>query len=273
VSPEQAGLSLGVLTQQHAAGYDAVNDLRTLAETLATASKSVEITVPVDAKSSFSGKLIQVKHDIRITLITAFGTSNPYVEQAVQVVSMSTAQATNRYARQMQSPPLPKNWRPITATRASFPESDVPVAQVGVRDGPSSTNALPGKAAGEEALSFVELLGAIRHTRDACGQLRMYLRQGHHSDDLQPEELYQLFQAIESGTEQLRVAEILAVGMTSATCVKVARAIAGTKDACKREVAELLLTAGPVPDKAENARLVQNELSAEQWEVVEKHLL
>jgi hypothetical protein len=119
--------------------------------------------------------------------------------------------------------------------------------------------------------SSAQLIQALHNTYDPCGELDKYIRQGNQVDALLPEEFFGLFQAVNDVFDQLRMADILAVHLTSISCAKVARAAAGAKSMCRREVAEKLLTAGPLTDPQE-AQVLKQALSAFEYMTVEKYI-
>jgi hypothetical protein len=257
LSPEEAGLDLHKLNKQHGAEYDTMNDLRRLSEKLASDCSSLNFTVPSTARSTYNGSLIRVHHVLGIELITTFGTKNPYIIRDIQIFGAAPSQELK--SAQLSS--LPTNWAPSVATKVVLPTVQV-----------SQTAAAGDSTRGDEKFtSFAQLIDAISRTDDPCGELETYLHQGNRADNLQPEEFFMLFKAVTDVFIQERFAAILAAAMTTTTCVKVARATAGAKDACKREVAEKLLKAGRIMDKAENAHLVISELGAFQFLTVEKY--
>jgi hypothetical protein len=281
MSPEEARLDLQKLNQQHGAGHDTMNDLRRLSEMLASDQTKLEFSVSSEARSSYNGSLIRVHHVLSMQLMTTFGTANPSIMREIQMFNKAPAQDMNASVQDMnaQLPSLPADWAPSVAPQVVLPALQVSKNTVADTDDDDkqpvnySSGAAPGEGNRGDArfTSCAQLLDAIAHTYDPCCELERYLRQGNRADDLEPEDFYRLFRAVNDTFDQQRFADILAADMTSTTCVKVARATAGSKEMCKREVAEKLLNAGQIMDKDENAHLVKSELSPFQYLTVEKY--
>jgi hypothetical protein len=169
-------------------------------------------------------------------------------------------------------PALPADWTPAVSEMVQFPTIQVsaPVEHTEQDDQQpivyaSAVSFVPGIYK-----SFDELLQALKKTYDPCGELERYIRQGNKIDDLYPEQFYFLFKAVDDGFDQQRIADIMAQQMTTVTCEKVARAAAGSKDMCKREVVEKLLAAGQIMDK-ENAHLIKAEVTVFQYMTIERY--
>eukprot|EP01032_Pedospumella_encystans_P017704 gene17704-20166_t len=282
LSPQEIGLDLSARPSEKLENTDGFESLRVLSKMLESDTYKLDFTLPSSARSTYNGSIIQVTHKLEIKAITTFGSANPTVWRHMKIYSKeSTAGAynnNNQASGQATPSALPANWQPTVAETVRLPElgiSSSPQEQDDSDDEKddhkpiSYTSAL---ATDRKYKSFDELLVVIKQTYDPCGELEKYIRDGNPVADMTPEQFFACFKVVNDVFDQQRFADILSDAMTEVSCVKVARAVAGSKDMCKREVAEKLLSAGLIVDKEENAHLIKAELSAFQFMTVEKYL-
>jgi predicted Zn-ribbon and HTH transcriptional regulator len=252
-------------------------DLQHLGRTLEGETTRLDFTVPASARSSYNGSIIHVNHTFSIKVITTFGTANPMVTRDIQMYSTAASNSAPTDAETPSAPPAGGGgaWAPVVASAVVLPE--MAVSKVATADVEHDNNqpmqyavaATPSTQAAHYR-DVAALVQAMQQTYDPCGEVDKYLRQGHRADDLQPEDLFNLFRVVTDGFDQQRLADTLAGQMRQLTCMKVARVAAGARAMFRREVVEKFLKAAPVSDP-ENAQLVKAELSAFEFMTVEKY--
>lgn len=299
-TPRELGLDLSPRTSQNVNNADQAQVLRTLRQKIETEDYKLNLFVPAHARCSHHGgfSLIHVTHTLEITAITSFGTENPTVSQELTIYSPKPANVR----RAVVSSPTRRTVSTAVPTAVpSAPPASAPPAAVstGVRSASltvvypsagsyannntttnnttSSTTTVTGTSptrtpSVKRFADFEQFSAALSQSCDPCGELEKYLRDGYKVDDFTPEQYYALFKAISYVYDQQCFAEALAAAATKITCAKVARALAGSKEMAKSEVAQNLLCAGPVLDKRENAHLVKAELTSIQFMTVQKYL-
>jgi hypothetical protein len=128
LTPEQAGLTLGVSTGQQ--DQEVVSRLgeavRSEGSAARTPTCTVSIPVPLDAVSSYHhGEQFQVRHELKIKVVTAFGTCNPWVTQQIRVVNTAAVGIPEKWLKYEKCTPalqLPLNWAPHTEPTVVVPE-------------------------------------------------------------------------------------------------------------------------------------------------------
>jgi hypothetical protein len=122
-----------------------------------------------------------------------------------------------------------------------------------------------------EPTAAAQLVQAARHSFDPCEKLVNFLLAGHSADDLQPDELYTLFNSIPLVATQVRFAATLTRSLTSMTCAKVASITAGATEAGRGQVVQAMLRTGRLADR-ENAHLIKDQLSPAAWAGTHQYL-
>lgn len=257
--------------------------LRMMNEVLRSDTTKVPFTVPMHARSSYNGAVIQVYHVLKIKVITSFGTANPEVTRHV---TMYTRGAPPPHAVMMHDdeesgftplPALPADWKPVVAAAVVVPPMARQASVMHVEHDehtkmvyPSapSVDAYPAVPAGGSAVD--QLVQRAQASFDVAGDVSTFLAHGHRADELEAEHFFKLFSATKDTFDQLRVADLLATHLTSISCDKLARAAAGAKDMSRREVVEKLLTVQPLVDK-QNADAVYRQLTAFEAMTIEKY--
>ena len=277
LTPEQIGLDLSARSADNVAYNDGFDSLRALNRMLESDTYKLNFTVPSAARGTYNGTIIQVVHRLEIKAITTFGTANPLVWRHLKIYSKENPSLS--YFSQTANPTvqsaLPPNWQPTVAETVKLPQMGLSTKPLEQDDDENDRRPVTYASSQHEErkyTTFDQFLAAIKDTYDPCGELEQYIRDGNAADAMTGEQLYASFKAVNDVFDQQRFADILSDAMTEVSCAKVARALAGSKDMCKREVAEKLLTAGLIVDKEENAHLIKSELSPFQYMTVEKYL-
>lgn len=279
LTPEQAHLDLMPALSKNDLQFEDTNaSMRALSQMLQGEDHKVEFVVPLTARSTYNGSIIHVRHYLRIKICTPFGTADPTIVRDVQLHSKAVNILLEDGNARQERPTLPANWSPVVSDTVAYPN----LSHKAPVDLPDNADNLPAvyvdtvtanKAATvAKADDFESLLQILSKTYDPCGELETYIRHGHSVETLEPEQFYRMFKTVNDVFDQQRFADILAAAMPNITCAKVARAAAGSKDMCRREVVEKLLAAGPLLDKAENAHLIKSEVTAFQYMTIEKYL-
>jgi hypothetical protein len=127
MSPEEARLDLRKREQRQDAGYDPVNDLRSLNEILASDQTRVEFTTPHSARGSYNGHLIRTRHELTIRLVTTFGSANPTITLPLQMYPSPTFDMSIlRVSAPL--PTLPANWAPTVVSVVEMGDPPSPAA-------------------------------------------------------------------------------------------------------------------------------------------------
>jgi hypothetical protein len=246
---------------------------RNLTEVLHSDTTNVPAVVPVNACSTYYGSVVHISHEMTIKVCTGFGCSNPSVTRPITIYSRGNAQPVYEAEDGFSPPPaLPAGWSPVVAQAVVLPPM-VRTASVAFEEPDERAKVVYASAVALPAVpvtSLPHLLQVLRGSYDPVGDLSLYIKNGGRLDDMQEDDFFQLFSAVNDISDQQRVADVVAANLTSITCGKVARAAAGTKDMCRREVVEKLLAVQPLVDK-QNAGEVYKQLTAFQAMTVEKY--
>jgi hypothetical protein len=273
---EAGDACLDLAPQQGPLSLDDAETLRMLNSLLQSDSTKVPFTIPPSARSTYNGAIIRITHVFSIRAITTFGTANPTISRELVLYSKAPVQDAVEEGSQVPLPALPAGWAPVVATAVVVPETRI-TAAVAYEEHDDNKPVVYPSAPTEvypavmRFTSSAQLIQALQNTYDPCGELDKYIRQGNQVDALLPEEFFGVFKAVNDVFDQLRLADILASHLTSISCVKVARAAAGAKDMCRRDVVEKLLTAGPLTDPQE-VQVLKQQLSAFEFMTVEKYI-
>jgi hypothetical protein len=248
---------------------------RNLTEVLHSDTTNVPAVVPVNACSTYNGSVVFISHEMTIKVCTGFGCSNPSVTRPITIYSRGNAQPVYEAEDGFAPPPaLPAGWSPVIAQAVVLPPM-VRTASVAYEEPDEHAKVVYASAAGVAVSavpmsSLPHLLQTLRGSYDPVGDVSLYIKNGGRLDDMQEDDFFQLFSAVNDVFDQQRVADVVAANLTSITCGKVARAAAGTKDMCRREVVEKLLAVQPLVDK-QNAGEVYKQLTAFQAMTVERY--
>jgi hypothetical protein len=251
---------------------------RKLTEVLRSDLTDVPVVIPQTACCTYYGSIVCISHEMTIKVCTGFGCSNPSVTRPITMYSRGNAQSVYDAKDGFAPPPaLPAGWSPVVAQAVVFPAMARTSAASAVTYVEPDEHAKVVYATAPEvpvavasASSLPQLLQTLRSSYDPVGDLSVYIKNGGRLDDMQENDFFQLFSAVNDIFDQQRVADVVAANLTSITCGKVARAAAGTKDMCRREVVEKLLAVQPLVDK-QNAGEVYKQLTAFQAMTVERY--
>jgi hypothetical protein len=277
LSPAAAGLELALRPSKKGDANADFADLRALSSMLESDLYKLPFTVPSSARNTYNGCIVRVEHYFKIQVMTTMGTANPVISRPIKVFSQIRPEMLEPETSEKipDAPMLPQNWAPAVAQPVELPPMALcfPVEHVEGEDNQPvvyvSATVYP---AVEVFKNFDQFLASLSQGQgyDSCGKLERFIRTGNSIDALTPEQFYSMFRAVQDVFDQQRFADILSAAMTSVSCAKVARAAAGSKDMCRREVAEKLLAAGPLQDKG-NSHLLQEVLTPFQFMTVEKY--
>jgi hypothetical protein len=102
---------------------------------VSTPTCTIRIPIPLDAASSYqNGDRFSIRHDLKIKVVTAFGTCNPWITQQIYVVNPAPVYIPEKwliYDKCSAVPQLPPNWAQNTAAVAVLPEIPVDMGALG----------------------------------------------------------------------------------------------------------------------------------------------
>jgi hypothetical protein len=147
LTPQQLGLN-GSVSLRH---QDQDATLQQLGEAVlsdgcsaSTPTCTVRIHIPLDVASSYqNGDRFVIRHELKIKLVTAFGTCNPWLTQQIHVVNPAPVYVPGEWLKDDKCSPvvqLPPNWAPRIAPLVVLP--DIPVSMGALKR--------PGVKLGEE---------------------------------------------------------------------------------------------------------------------------
>jgi hypothetical protein len=100
-----------------------------------TPTCTVRIPIPLDAASSYQNSdRFVIRHDLKIKLVTAFGTCNPWITQQIYVVNPAPVYVPAEWLKYDKCCPvlqLPPNWTPRIAPLVVVPEIAVDMGALG----------------------------------------------------------------------------------------------------------------------------------------------
>mmetsp|Transcript_3634 Transcript_3634/g.5644 ORF Transcript_3634/g.5644 Transcript_3634/m.5644 type:complete len:515 (-) Transcript_3634:372-1916(-) len=244
--------------------------LRQVRDTLLAGRHSVNISVPSNVLSSYSGDLITIRHDIVIRMRTPCGTNNPELCQPIHIFSPIPVVEVDEEdvpAKVLPST-MPENWSPVSNSLVELPVAQyAPPSEVDPEDvyRPLYPSVIPQ----EDGMSG--LVATLRESFDQTGKIKAWFSQ-NSADNISPGDFYSLFVAVRNMFDQISTAEILADSLSKVTCEQLAEAARGADDICRRDVVEKIAKAVPIVDR-ENSAVVQNQLTHFQFTFVEKYFL
>ena len=253
----------------------------------------VNVRVPLTARPTMKGKLIEVRHHFCIFAHTGFGYQDAEVTRFVTIhhnngVAPDAALLQFNAAANPVPTGVPIGWAPVHQALVVMPPPSYQAATAemtctGEIDDYNTPSALP--IASAPPLYFNDsttqnpvnnqnprqdplnlLLTSVVNSFDQSGEVKKWL-QFNNPDIIAPAQYFTLFQSIRLSMYQVEVASLLAMSLSGITCAHIAAAGKGSDDVCRSDVVSKLASAR-VLDK-ENRNLVQAVLSPFQFMIVE----
>jgi hypothetical protein len=252
------------------------SDMRMLYKMLELGNSAVRFQIPNTAHNSFQGCCMTVSHNLSIRVVTPQGSVDPWVSAGVIVRTSHPDPETRALASDPSNNPfatVPAAWRPLIAPSFALPPMIIhlpiePTTSGKIRPPTAGVGVVGGSMRQRQ---FKILLDAVVGSYTPCYELEKWLRT-HSLDDMDENQAYALFHAVQCPTDQLEMAGLIANAREEIACVFVARTAEACHPDVRREVVEKLLKVGPVTDK-ENASLLKEHLTLFQFLTIEKYLL
>ena len=301
LNPEETKLDLTKISSRHGKDHDYMQDLRIMSHLLQSDQTKLNYNIPSNARTSYSGNLIHVKHILQIKVCTTFGTANPIISCMLQLFSKIPANIIyNSNKPNTELPELPQGWAPTVSESIAIPNLHITSAVESVQEDENQpviySPINPTSTSTEEASQYTysNLIEILKKTYDPCGEIEKYILYNNNNnnnnnnkstsstsnttastttnciENLDNEQLYMIFKSINDVYDQQRCADIISTHIHTITCIKLSRIAAACKDMYKREIVEKFLSSCVISDK-NNAHLVKAELSPFQYMTIEKY--